>query len=343
MDEGKMGKHASVGRLGAAVQALLPVLGLIFFVAPARADLRFTQPTADAGQVRAGAPLKHAFAFVNEGPQAVDIVSLRASCGCLKPHVDHRTWESGEKGDVDLEVHTLGLGAGMHTWRLHVNYQIGEASYEAALQLTGNVITEVSVTPAAVTVFAEAAVGHDILLTDLRETPLTISGLQASSPKIKTELVGSYTDELGRQVRKIHIEVANDCPEGRHEEVVDIYTNDPSYRDLRVPVTIVKRSPQKLTLYPAQVDLVAAPGQAVPSRIVLVRPAGEQAVAIDRVECDNPAVVVQWARGPGTAATLRINVDRSKLTVPQLQTTVRVHVHQPVDQLLTIPVNCVLQ
>jgi hypothetical protein len=316
---------------------------VLLAAADARADLRFIQPIADAGKVLAGAPLRHPFAFVNDGTQPVDIMSLRASCGCLKPAVDHRTWEPGEKGDVFLEVHTLGLSAGPHTWRLYVNYQVGEVTYEGALQLTGDIVTEVSVTPAAVTVFADAAVGHDILLTDLRETPLTISALQTSSAKLKTELAGTYTDEYGRQVRKIHIEVAADYPEGRHEEVVDIYTNDPSYRDLRVPVTIVKRSAQKVSIAPSRVDLMAAPGQAVPSRIVMIRPGSDRQVIVDRVECDHPAIAVQWARGPGNATTLRINIDRSKLTTPELQSTLRIHVREPQDETLTLPVSCILQ
>lgn len=328
------------GKAAARVAGLLVTL---LAAAEARADLRFVQPIADAGNVRAGTPLRFPFTFVNEGPQAVDIMSLRASCGCLRPRVDHRTWQPGEKGEVSLEVHTLGLNAGPHTWRLYVNYQIGETTYEAALQLTGNVITEVSVQPAAVMVFADATVGHEILLTDLREHPLTISALQASSPKLKTELAGTYTDEFGRQVRKIRIEVAGDYPEGRHEEAVDIYTDDPAYRDLRVPVTIVKRSVQKLSVLPNRVDLTAAPGQAVPSRIVLVRPAGQEQVVVDRVECDHPALAVQWARGPGAATTLRISIDRSKLTTPQLQATVRVHVKQPSEETLTVPVSCILE
>ena len=337
-----MGKPASVGMFGKAASAWAPVLCLLVASADARADLRFAQPIADVGQVRAGAPLRYPFAFVNEGPQPVDIMSLRASCGCLKPKVDHRTWQPGDKGEVSLEVHTLGLSSGLHTWRLFVNYQIGDVTYEAALQLTGNVLTEVSVSPANVTVFAESAVGHDILLTDLRETPLTISALQTSSPKLTSQLAGSYTDEFGRQVRKIHIEVADDCPDGRFEEVVDIYTNDPSYRDLRVPVTIVKRSPQTLSVHPSQVDLVAAPAQAVPSRIVIVRAAGDKPVAVDRVETDNTAVAVVWARGPGNAVTFRINIDRSQVTTHHLQTTVRDHVREPHDESQTTPVSITL-
>jgi hypothetical protein len=243
---------------------------------------------------------------------------------------------------VALEVHTLGLNPGPHTWRLFVSYQIGETAYEAALQLTGNVIAEVSVQPAAVMMYTETGAGHEILLTDLRQTPLTIAAVQASSPRLKAALAGSYTDEQGRQVRRIHIEVADDYPEGRHEEAVDIYTDDPGYRDLRVPVTIVKRSPKKVAAFPGQVEMIAAPGQAVPSKIVLLRGSDSQ-VVVDSITCDNPAVGVQWARGPGTATTVRFTIDRSKLAGPHLQTTVRIHVHEPAEQTLTVPVSCILQ
>jgi hypothetical protein len=321
--------------------ATLVVLALI--AAQARADIRFAEPLADAGNVHAGVPLHHPFAFVNEGPQPVDIMSLRASCGCLRPHVDKRTWQAGEKGAVNLDVNTLGLPSGPHTWRLYVTCQAGETTYEVPLQLTGHVITEVSVQPASLTVFAESAVGHEILVTDLRAHPLSISSLQTSSPKLKSRVAGTYTDEMGRQVRRIQIDVAEDYPEGRHEEAVDIYTDDPGYRDLRVPVTIVKRSPQKLTLMPAQVEVTAAKGQEVPSKIILIRSGGDEPVVVDRVETESPAVVCQWARGPGPMTTVRVTIDRSKLGAPQLRTTVRIHVREPSDETLSLPVNCTLE
>src|SRR5262249_51099344 len=141
----------------------------------------------------------------------------------------------------------------------------------------------------------------------------------------------------------ISVEVAADYPEGRHEEVLDIYTDDAGYRDLKVPVTIVKRSRQRLGVLPNQVNLTAAPGQEVPSCLVRVRDSPGPAVAVTDVKCDHAAVVCQWARGPGAMATVRINIDRSRVQGPVLDTAVHVTVAQPVQQTLAVAVHCQLQ
>jgi hypothetical protein len=91
-----MGKMAWLSMTEARGVRLTAMIVLLLMSASARADLRFVEPVADAGEVRAGVPLRHPFAFVNEGSQAVDIMSLRASCGCLRPSVAHRTWQPGE-------------------------------------------------------------------------------------------------------------------------------------------------------------------------------------------------------------------------------------------------------
>src|SRR5205823_2617155 len=81
---------------------------------PARADLRFAQPIASAGEVRTGIPLAHRFTYVNEGPEAVEITETRGSCGCLTPRLAQRVLQPGETGTLVLEVNTLSQDAGYH-------------------------------------------------------------------------------------------------------------------------------------------------------------------------------------------------------------------------------------
>jgi hypothetical protein len=330
-------RRAYATTLAAAIVVVMTTTSL------ARADLHFDQPLAEAGEVRAGAPLVHRFTFVNDGKEPAEITETRVSCGCLKAGVEKANIPVGGRGEVTLEVNTLAASAGQHNWYLYVTYHCGKTTYEMSLRLSGEVVTEVSVEPAAVTVFAGSAVGHEIILTDLREHPLTISSLQASSPKLHTHIVQASTDAQGHQVQKIELEVAPDYPEGRHEEMVDIYTDDPSYRDLRVPVTVVKRSPQRISATPSQVDFVAAPGQEVPSRVLYLRSGGNQDVLVDRIETEDPAIVCQWARGPGAMTTVRVNIDRRRMQGTSLQSSIRIHVNQPNDATVVVPITCVLE
>lgn len=307
---------------------------------PARAELTFTQSLADAGQVRSGTPLTHTFHFTNAGPGTVEVTEVRASCGCLTPTVNKRVLQPGEAGELTLEVNTLSQSAGGHRWRVFFTYRHEGRLYQTTLQLAATLITEVTVQPATLTLFVDNAVSHEVLVTDLRAKPLAIAELRTSSPQVKSRLAGAYRDGLGHQVQRIQLEVADDYPEGRREEVLNIITDDATYHDLRVPVTIVKRGRQSIAVVPADVQLTLAAEQDIASKTVLVRDGSGRQVAVEHASADHPAVVCQWARGPGAMTTLRINVARERVQGNQLQATVQVKVAQPEARTLTIPVTC---
>src|SRR5262249_22627810 len=219
----------------------------------ARADLRFLGPVVDVGEVRSGVPLSHPFAFVNDGPGVAEITEVRPGCGCLMPRLPQRRVGPGEHGVVHADLNTLGQSAGPHTWRLHVRYRCGPAEGEAELTVTARVVTEVTVQPAALTVFAGGAVSQEVVLTELRPQPLTVTEVRASSPRPQCRRGEPGRDALGNWCRAVQVAVAEDCPEGRHDEFLDLYTTDPSYRHLRVPVTVVKRLRSRLAVTPGEV------------------------------------------------------------------------------------------
>jgi hypothetical protein len=73
--------------------------------------------------------------------------------------------------------------------------------------------------------------------------------------------------------------------------------------------------------------------------VVHVRAATDDAVKIDHVSVDDPALVCTWADGPGALATLKIRVNRSRLRGSSLESAVRVYVASPEPSLITIPVH----
>lgn len=330
---------------GLGVRRVLCEITLLVLVLPAgaaRADLHFPQPAANLGDVRSGTPLTHRFTFVNEGPEAIEITNAQASCGCLTPRVEKKTLEPSETGALALEVHTLNQPAGPRNWNVRLSYRGGNTTYEMTLLLSADIVTEITVQPAALTVFADNAVGHEIILTDLRPKALSISSVRTSSPELKSRVTEEFQDGFGHWVRKISLEVAAGYPEGRHDEAVDILTDDPTYPDLKVPVTIVKRSRQPVSALPESVSLQAPPQGAIPSRIVLIRAKGEGSVVVDRITADDPAITCQWAAGPNNLTTVRVSVDRKGLHAESLRSQIHVHVSQPVEETVTIPVSCSL-
>ena len=119
--------------------------------------------------------------------------------------------------------------------------------------------------------------------------------------------------------------------------MVQIFTNDPSYSELRVSVTIVKRARPRIVATPSELTLTAPPGQPVPSRIVLIRDSKDEPVIVERVVADDPAIICKWAQGPNNQATVKISVKESPGAEP-LKSAVHVHISKPVSEVLTIPV-----
>jgi hypothetical protein len=310
--------------------------------AAARADLRFAQPVVNVGEVRSGAPLKHPFTFVNDGSEAVVITNAHVSCGCMKPHFDRTTLQPGEQGSLLLEVHTLSQAAGPHAWRIQLGYRAGNVSYEMTLQLLARVVREVLVEPPVLTVYTDQALAHEVVVTDLRPQPMQISAAATTSPHLKTQLLEPQHDAAGHLVRRVRLEVGSGFPDGRHDHALSIYTADPAYPELQVPVTIVKRSRQAVTLTPEEVNLVAVDGQPLPSRIILLRSPDGQPLRVEHVQADDPAITCRHAQGQDHMATIRVQVDRQRLPSGTWRSSVRVRLAKPAVETVVIPVICTL-
>lgn len=296
---------------------------LLLTVQSSRAELRLSTPRIDLGDVRAGPSLIQRFAVVNDGPQPIEISEAKASCGCLKPRLSKQILQPGEQGWVEVEVNTLSQPAGPNAWRVDLKYRIGDQPAAAALLITATLSKDISVEPAALTISTDQAIAHEICVTDFRARPLTVTAVRASSPHLHVTLQPPARDAHGHEVRIVKLEVAADYPEGHHDEVVSLFTDDPAYAELKVNVTITRRAKQRISATPAEVALSAPAGQPLPSRIVLIRDSANQKVVVDKVTSDNPAVVCRWAEGPEHLATVRIQVEAARLTTP----SAKVHVH----------------
>jgi hypothetical protein len=310
------------------------MLALLIMSAAARADLYVPAPIFDAGEVRAGAPLSHEFTFRNRGPDAVEIINLESSCGCLTPRLEKRRYEPGERGSIGLEVNTLSPAPGPHTWQVKLSCRSGETVTEIPLRLTARLVREIIVEPAAVTLFVDGTVQTQLHVTDLRPHSLEILQVHTTSPALQAQLIGQQPDGNGRPTRRIELTVSSEFPEGRHEETLTLYTDDPAYREIRVPVTVVKRSPQRVTATPSRVELSAR----LPARMLLIRDRENQDVELESATADNPAITCRWAKGPGVMSTLKIQYDTQISSIPKLQTTIRVQVAKPTREVIVIPV-----
>lgn len=320
------------------------VLATCVFAGPGvsivRAELRFTATSQDRGEVRAGVPLKETFAFVNVGTEPIQILEVRSTCGCLAPRIEKKLIAPGEKGEVLVEVNTLSQPAGHHNWATRLRYQVNGTAREVLLELIARLTTDVTVQPASLVLFVDQPFTHQVLLTDSRPQTFQISRVLTSTEHVVPRIQPVERGQDGRWSRQIQLDVKGDHPEGRFDQVVSIYTDDPAYPEIRLPITIVKRAHYRLSATPALVTFDLRGGQKTASRLVLVRDEQQEDVLIDRVTADHPALACRWSKEPGKTGSVRISMDRGQLTGKPVEGNVRIFVTKPDHYVLTIPVQC---
>jgi hypothetical protein len=310
--------------------ALSVLIALLGAAANARAELIVPSATVNLGEIRGGMPLQVSFCLQNGGSERIEIIEVNRGCDCLTPRLEKRILVPGDKTTLLMTLRTLGHSNGRHTWAATIRFREGTSARELPLGVSAVVVNDVTVQPAVCALFVEKTLRQEVTLTDLRKPALTVTRAEATTPAVRTQIKPS---EGG--VTKIILEAtAAGLAPGRHDEMLSIYTNDPNYSPLHVPITLVRLSEQAVLASPEQVDLFADPSQPIPSTLVRLRPRGDQPVVIDNVLADDPAVRCTWAAGPGNHATLRIQVNATAT----LNTIVRIRLRQPVQETLSIPV-----
>jgi hypothetical protein len=316
-----------------------PLLVVALLVAAPPEPFQVAQPSIDAGEVRVGPTLVRRFAFVNAGAEPLTVTGLTASCGCATPALPQRTYRPGERGELALEVNTLSQPAGANRWAVRVAYRCGDHTGGLTLELTARLVREIDITPAALMFQGHGAVTASVSIQDTRLRPFRVESLATSAPYLKAvDRRGfAYVRDTGSELRvcnwDILVEVAADCPEGRHSETITVTTDDPVYRTIKLPVTIIREPKRKVTASPARLTLVAGG-----SAVVQLRGADGQAVQVEAIEASVPALTGRWAAGPGNFATVRVRLDRAQWRGEMLTGEVRVRLREPAGETIVIPV-----
>jgi uncharacterized protein DUF1573 len=324
-----------------AVQSRPPFVAAVFAVllaAPlAPAQLQFPQTTVDVGTVKSGQPLVRRFEFENIGKQPIGIIEAKATCACAKPRLSQWLVPPGEKAWVELDVHTLGQPAGPSAWGVRLACKCGDQVGDILLQINATLVTEVRIEPAALQLFVRDGLSAEMLVS-YPEKLFAIKSVQTSSPHLRAEIDAPFRADQGSVWARLRLEVTRDYPAGRHDEFVSVYTDNASYAELKVPVTIDKSGQQRVTATPPEAVVAGQPGQNAAARVILLRDCEDQAVLIERITADDPAIQCTWAAGPGNMATLKLRYDAEKLTQRSQRSAVHIQVNQPVAQTITIPV-----
>ena len=132
------------------------------------------------------------------------------------------------------------------------------------------------------------------------------------------------------------MQLTADCPDSLCDERLSIYSTDPDYRELTVPVTAQRHDRQHYLVTPAEVRLEVKPGTPTASVLVLIRDHDGRPVEIGKAECDDPALTCRFADGAHATAAVRVAV--AKDSAPRAASSLKIQIRSPAAEAIVVPV-----
>jgi Protein of unknown function (DUF1573) len=321
---------------------MTPTLFLAAVLAAGPGPLTIDPPAVDRGEVAANKPLVQAFRLKNTGPTPLTVTDVVGVCGCFRHHLPAAVIRPGESTELTVGINLLTQPEGPNTWKLAVRYRAeGAAAGEQVIQVAARVKKDVRVEPVSLLLSAEGEITGTLTVIDRRAKPLTVTGVRLGIKDVRAA-VKPPAAAGGQRAQKVELTVTDACPTGQHIDEVCLDTDDPEYRELRVPFRVVKKAPATgVQVAPGSVTLRFARDQATASALVRLKDATDREVVIDTAESDHPAIGCKWAAGPGAMATLRVTVDLEKAKAAGVG-VVTVKVRGPAPETLLVPVSWTL-
>ena len=321
------------------------VLGLgLWAGAPCvRAELICPEPSFNAGHLLAGKPFKHLFALNNQGKEAIHILEALPSCGCLRPTLSKTILNPGEAITLPIEIHTLTKPQGAHRFSINIRYKEAGEIKELALEVKALIQVEVEVTPAASAIFTDRAITHTFSVKDMRAKPMRIIAADSSNAQVTFQIHPPTLNENKESIQIITVFISELLTPGKHDLWIHLVSDDASYGEMKIPLTIVKRDGKLASAAPSRLYLEGSVGIPFGAKMVRINKAGTEPVKVDKVECSHPAFKCTWAQGPGDDATIRLLLDEKKLPPGETIAELRVLLKGHQTQSVIIPVNIQLK
>jgi hypothetical protein len=320
---------------------MTPFLLLAALVGADPAALVVEAPVVDLGERAANKPLVHVFRLKNAGTIPLTVTDVVGVCGCARHQLGARVLKPGEGTDLTVGINLLTQPEGANTWKLAVRYRVESdppATGDQVVQMTAKVKKDVSVEPVALMLSAEREITGALTVLDRRGKPLTVTAVRLGLKDVRAE-VKPAADAGGNRSQRIELTVTDACPTGQYADEVCIDTDDPEYRELRIPLRVIKKAPATgVQAVPGSATLRFAKDQAAASVLVRLRDADDREVIVEKAESDHPAIACKWAAGPGAMATLRVTVDLSQARAAGVG-VVTVRLKGPAAETILVPVS----
>jgi hypothetical protein len=204
------------------------------------AGLVFEQYLIDLGDVPPIPMLEGRFRFTNRSDRTITITDLKPSCGCLNPRLKKRVYQPGESGEFFVRVQTAGETSGQKEYYVDVLY---EDSQPRQVQLGFDFVLperKVVVHPRALLFYqlGHGATTREITVSDYRDARLTVLEGTCDSPYVSVSIGPAKTMSSSYRTTKVKVTVSGVVPPGKHQTILNLTTDDPTYPLLRVPLWI---------------------------------------------------------------------------------------------------------
>jgi hypothetical protein len=241
-------------------------------------------PVHDFGTVEQGSRVEHAFKIHNAGAGWLQVSKVDGSCGCTAGVSHDGNVAPGADTWVTVSLDTANIaGRTAKTLILHSN---DPTVPEAALSLTGTVLTDVVVSPNTL-YLGRIRRGHtvrrEIIVKSGRPgTPYGVVDIQSEIPSVRAHVeAGAAPDE-----QRVIIEVAPDAPLGRFTDELRVRTNSPRQPVVTIPVFGSVEG--DLAALPPQVTFPLARDGSAPSHDVQITNRTSQHVTLTSVTVPPP-------------------------------------------------------
>ncbi len=219
------------------------------------ADQLFEDRAIDYGLVPRGAVMSHRFVLTNRTSGPIQIVGIRASCGCTSGQAGTQVVEAGAQGVVEATMDTTQV-VGRRDSRLYVQIQdVRGRRAEVALGVSATVHQGAVVTPGVVDFGAfgsETPAPRAVDLVYQAKPDWQVTQIVAADPRVQATLRPTRRDDVavGYQVE---VQLKPDGRAGWIRDTIRVLTNDPTMPVIPVEVRgyaqpSVTISPSRLTL-----------------------------------------------------------------------------------------------
>jgi hypothetical protein len=303
-------------------------------------DLVCSQPIVDKGRCKAGVVLSHTFELKNVSQELLVIRRVDSACGCIKLAVGSQELRGGEKTVLTVEISTLTQPDGPQRWSIRLYYQPlseAKAAQEHMLELAiqAHIVREVDIQPSRLVISTRGATKHTITITDRRPKTFTIRQISSVSPFV------TVTIQKHAQSRyEIMLQVHDHLPDGEHDGSVSIWTDDAEYREIRIPVLILRQPNKQVAWTPDEVIFHLQPGQPS-SQLVQIRSLTTEPVRLVSAVSDHPAVQVKFPQESSRITAVRISLSPASVSTSGTA-LVRLQLSEPRPETLSIPVRWIL-